>query len=116
MQARAFAAFTLLGFFVASPLLAQDASLTGRVADSSGGVVPGATVVLTNTGTGVDDGDGDQRRRPVSLFRRRFRASTASPSRWPASRLRGSNDVRLEVGQSRDVQRRVEAGRSCRKP
>lgn len=39
--------------FAVSSAFAQDAVLSGRVADSSGGAVPGATVVLTNGATGV---------------------------------------------------------------
>jgi hypothetical protein len=40
-------------FLTASGLSAQEAPLSGRVVDSTGGVIPGATVVLTSTGTGV---------------------------------------------------------------
>ena len=37
----------------ASYAAAQDATLTGHVVDASGGAVPGAAVVLRNTGTTV---------------------------------------------------------------
>src|SRR6266508_2014094 len=45
---------------------AQDAVLTGTVADSTGGVLPGVTVTATNTATGnvftaVTDGTGTYR-------------------------------------------------------
>jgi hypothetical protein len=53
MRARACAAVALLGLLSAPSLFAQEATLTDRVVDSSGGVVPGASVVLTNSGTAV---------------------------------------------------------------
>ena len=43
----------LLSLSAVSSALAQDSSLSGRVVDSSGGVVPGAAVVLTSQATGV---------------------------------------------------------------
>ena len=43
----------LLVLLIAAPLRAQEATVTGRVADSTGAVVPGASVTLTNTATGV---------------------------------------------------------------
>ncbi len=44
----------LLAILSAGLLLAQTASLTGRVTDSSGGIVPDASVLLINTGTSVE--------------------------------------------------------------
>lgn len=46
--------FSLLFFFCASSLLAQNdrAGVTGRVADSTGAIVSGASVKVTNTATG----------------------------------------------------------------
>jgi hypothetical protein len=35
------------------PLMGQNAEITGRITDASGGVVPGAAVAVTNEGTGV---------------------------------------------------------------
>ena len=62
-----FAFLTLLSFAFIHPLAAQSApqawSITGQVTDSSGRVVPGATIVATNRATGLDrltvsDADG----------------------------------------------------------
>ena len=43
----------LLGLFLAMNAFGQDASLGGTVTDSSGAVIPGATVAATNDNTGV---------------------------------------------------------------
>ena len=43
----------LLVWLIAAPLRAQEATVTGRVADSTGAVVPGASVTLTSTATRV---------------------------------------------------------------
>jgi hypothetical protein len=52
---RVFAAVLCLSIAMAAPALAQfeTASVVGTIRDSSGAVVPGATVTLTNTATGV---------------------------------------------------------------
>ena len=39
---------------VSLPLLAQTASVTGRVTDSSGAVIAGAPVLMVNEGTNVE--------------------------------------------------------------
>jgi hypothetical protein len=44
----------LLVITVSSPLFAQNAELRGSVTDESGGVLPGVTVTVKNTGTGVE--------------------------------------------------------------
>ena len=38
---------------LAAPAAAQNASVTGRITDSSGGALPGASIVLTNADTGL---------------------------------------------------------------
>ena len=50
MKLRAIAIAICLAFSVAAPLVAQNVSATinGTVRDSSGAVIPGATVTLTN--------------------------------------------------------------------
>src|ERR1700712_1720252 len=53
---RQFAAVSILAVCAALPVVAQTAALggiAGIVRDSSGGVVAGATVVVTNSGTGA---------------------------------------------------------------
>jgi Carboxypeptidase regulatory-like domain/TonB dependent receptor len=53
---RFFRGLTLVLFlaFIASPVWAQEASFTGRIADTSGAVISGAKVVAHNVDTGVD--------------------------------------------------------------
>ncbi len=43
---------------VSVPLCAQTATVTGRVADASGAIIPTATVTITNTATGIDRTSG----------------------------------------------------------
>ncbi|MEP7367782.1 MAG: carboxypeptidase-like regulatory domain-containing protein, partial [Acidobacteriota bacterium] len=45
---------SILGLLAAAPAFAQTASVTGRVTDASGAVIPAATVVVVNQGTGLD--------------------------------------------------------------
>jgi len=59
------ASFLLLSWLIAAPLAAQDprGSVTGTVADSTGGMLPGVTVTVKNVQTGVEqnvvtDGEG----------------------------------------------------------
>src|SRR6187200_3001155 len=40
-------------FFVAIPLLAQTAQVSGRVSDTTGAVVPGANITITNVATSL---------------------------------------------------------------
>ena len=61
-RARFVAGAVLLALFVHSAALAQftTGDIVGRVADESGGVLPGATITVQNVGTGdvrttVDD-------------------------------------------------------------
>ena len=42
----------ILAFLIASPAFAQQGQINGVVSDSSGGVIPGATVTATETATG----------------------------------------------------------------
>jgi len=56
LRLRSFAATVLFASCCALPLAAQtsgNGNITGSVTDATGGVVPGATVVVTNTDTGV---------------------------------------------------------------
>ncbi len=51
---RTFTAFLILGLIVASTAFAQNfGQITGIVADTTGGVLVGATVTVTNTQTGA---------------------------------------------------------------
>ena len=38
---------------LAAPLTAQNASLTGRITDSSGAVIPGASIAIRSLETGI---------------------------------------------------------------
>ena len=102
MFARASVAVLLLGLFTLSPLHGQEAALTGRVVDPTGGVVPGATILLTNRGTSVV---AEAETNAEGLFS----FPSAQPGRYTvAASLNGFatarvDDIRLEVGQPRDV-------------
>ena len=49
---KSFRFIVLLTFLLPALALAQNATLAGRVTDNSGGVVPGVTVTVTDSGTG----------------------------------------------------------------
>src|SRR5213592_3524063 len=53
--ARAVAALSIISGLAVSPCLAQTirGTITGTVTDSTGGVLPGATVTLTNVATAI---------------------------------------------------------------
>lgn len=53
MRKTVMTAALLLGLFLAMNAFGQDASLSGTVTDSTGGVLPGTTVTATNDATGV---------------------------------------------------------------
>lgn len=81
---------------------AQEASLTGRVVDTSGGAVPGATVVLTNTATSVaaETVTNDSGIFSFPSTRPGLYTVAVSLAGFANSRL---EDVRIEAGGQRDV-------------
>jgi carboxypeptidase family protein len=87
--------------------VAQDATLTGDVADSSGGAVPGASVVLRNAGATspvetITDSAGTFRFPPARSGA--YDLSVTLPGFSPFT-LRG---LRLEVGERRNVHVKLE--------
>lgn len=46
-------ALAILATLLPAPAAAQNASVTGRITDTSGGALPGASIVLTNADTGI---------------------------------------------------------------
>lgn len=89
---------------------AQDATLTGDVVDSSGGAVPGATVVLRDAGATapvetVSDGQGTFRFPPARSGV--YDLSVTLPGFSPFT-LRG---LRLEVGERQTVHVKLEPSR-----
>src|SRR6185295_7169930 len=72
-------AFLAAALLLATPAFAQQATITGTVTDSSGGVLPGVTITIVheetgNTFEGVTDGQG-QFRIPVRVGAHRLTAS-----------------------------------------
>jgi hypothetical protein len=103
------AILALMAILFASPLRAQDAAVTGRVTDSTGGVVPGASVVLTSTATGA-------RADTVTNGAGLFSFPSTDPGLYSVSvSLSGFapskvDDVRVEVGQPRDLSIELKPG------
>lgn len=50
--AKALAALAVVLLMTTAGLMAQSGTITGKVVDASGGIIPGAEVTITNTGTG----------------------------------------------------------------
>ena len=96
----------------ASPPWAQDArgAITGRVADSSGGVLPGVSVTVVNTATNAADhvvtnDTGDYTALyllPGDLHgdrdARRLQDASSRATSWSASATASSVDITLEPG------------------
>lgn len=72
-----FAAF-LISIAWAAPALAQNAQITGTVRDSSGGIIPGATVTARNLDTGLT-------RAGVTDTAGEFRLPSLPPGRYSVS-------------------------------
>src|SRR5262249_3451313 len=95
----------------AAPAAAQQGSVAGRVVDSSGGVVPGAAVVLTNTLTGEKT---EMETNEVGLFRFPSTAPgtysvTVTMTGFALSKV---DDVRIEVGQQRALSIELKPGQA----
>jgi len=91
------------------PLLAQNAIVAGRVVDSSGAVVPGASIAITNKATGIRtvstanaEGYYVMPPQPPGVY-----DVSASAPGFAATRL---DAVTLEVGQSRTVNLELKPG------
>ena len=78
---RPFVPFLAVVFLVAAigsagaPVFAQGAStISGAVRDSTGSLLPGATVTVTNAATGAERASGDRCGRPIPAHRAAGRA------------------------------------------
>src|SRR5262245_50569333 len=102
MTVRMFAWFAVAGLLFGPPLAAQEASVTGRVSDSTGAVVPGATITLSNTATAVtiETVTNHEGLFVLPSARPGVYTLTASLAGFTTARI---DALRLEVGQSRDV-------------
>ena len=105
----------VIGILLAPSAFAQNAQITGSVKDSSGAIIPGATVTARNVDTGltraaVTDGSG---RVPPAV-------AAAGPlfGRDRAERLQHRDPARHRPDHrpDRDHQFRAEAGGDCPKP
>ncbi|MFN9457039.1 MAG: carboxypeptidase-like regulatory domain-containing protein [Acidobacteriota bacterium] len=92
----------LLLLLAASAAFAQNPTVSGRITDSSGGVIPGARVQLTNTATAVataaqSNAEGYYVLPPVQPGRYTI---TASATGFKEARIEG---FRLEIAQARTI-------------
>ncbi|MBI2689051.1 MAG: carboxypeptidase regulatory-like domain-containing protein [Acidobacteria bacterium] len=99
----------LLLLLGAISLLAQNPVVSGRITDSSGAVIPGARVQLTNSATAIaasaeTNGDGYYVLPPVQPGPYNI---TASATGFKEARIDG---FRLEIGQSRSVNLQLSPG------
>src|SRR5437762_12863694 len=104
---------TVLSLALAAPALAQstaaNGAIEGTISDSSGGVLPGVTVVIVNTETGVE-------RTVVTNERGIYRAPLLPLGTYRVSaELQGfkkfeQTDVKLSVGQTQTVNATLAVG------
>lgn len=83
---------------LAMPAFSQDASLGGTVTDTTGGVLPGATVTATNESTGVVSTSVTNAAGVYSFPRLLFGSYTVK-AELPGFQIKTFTNVRLEVGQ-----------------
>ncbi|HSR67813.1 MAG TPA: TonB-dependent receptor [Acidobacteriota bacterium] len=98
-----------LALIASVPLFAQGSSITGKVTDTSGGVIPGAEVTVTNVATGDS-------RTVVTSDNGIFRVSNLRPARYVAKavitgfKTTTSQPFDVSVGQVAHVDLRLEVG------
>lgn len=99
----------LVALFLATPLLAQNPVVSGRITDASGAVVVGAEVAVTNRDTAIRTATDSNAEGyfvlppvPPGLY-----DVTASVTGFKEAKVDG---VRLEIGQSRTVQLQLQPG------
>ncbi len=91
------------------PLLAQSAGVTGRVVDSSGATVAGATVTLINTDTGISSktlssADGNFILPPATPGHYRVEITAPNFQKWQ------QDGVTLEIGEQRAINASLSVG------
>jgi hypothetical protein len=107
---RIFVRASLIALVVLSTTaLAQDAQISGRIADPSGAVIPGTAILITNADTGLarKASSNDEGQYVISLIRPgRYRLTAQKAGFKPLSR----SGIELHVGQAAQIDLVLELG------
>lgn len=103
--------FLTLLLVAITPLFAQDAQVAGRISDPSGAVIPGASIVITNTATGAQRtaaSNGEGYYAVPALQPGQYRMSATQAGFKPVNR----ENIVLQVGDRLTVDVAMEIGKS----